>query len=101
MILSYHVNQPRLHVFDTFMFQNHIPILSRMDIDQAARANAQDYFGVRDPDFYEMQAHIIVDDAMSVTADGRKGCNPYVNQLVSAMQDAARWICNIDSMSSS
>ena len=63
-----------------------------MDIDQAARANTQEYFGVRDPDFYELQAHIIIDDGMTIGEDGRKTCNPYVNQLVSAMQDAARFL---------
>ena len=26
-----------------------------MDVDQAARANAQEYFGVKDPDFYEFE----------------------------------------------
>ena len=26
-----------------------------MDVDQAARSNAQEYFGVKDPDFYEFE----------------------------------------------
>lgn len=26
-----------------------------MDIDQSARRNAQDYFNVQDPDFYEFE----------------------------------------------
>ena len=27
----------------------------RMDVDQAARSNAQEYFGVVDPDYYEFE----------------------------------------------
>ena len=27
----------------------------RMDVDQSARNNAQEYFGVKDPDFYEFE----------------------------------------------
>jgi len=27
----------------------------RMDVDQSARSNAQEYFGVKDPDFYEFE----------------------------------------------
>ena len=84
------------------------PPLHRMDIDQAARANAQDYFGVKDPDYYEMQAHIIIDDGMEFSHQGaapaaeevegatagrrRRSCNVYVKQLVSAMQDAAWFV---------
>jgi hypothetical protein len=26
-----------------------------MDVDQAARTNAQEYFGVKDPDYYEFE----------------------------------------------
>ena len=26
-----------------------------MDVDQAARSNAQEYFGVKDPDYYEFE----------------------------------------------
>jgi len=26
-----------------------------MDVDQSARSNAQEYFGVKDPDFYEFE----------------------------------------------
>ena len=30
-------------------------IIFRMDVDQSARNNAQEYFGVKDPDFYEFE----------------------------------------------
>lgn len=26
-----------------------------MDVDQSARTNAQEYFGVKDPDYYEFE----------------------------------------------
>jgi len=26
-----------------------------MDVDQSARSNAQEYFGVKDPDFYDFE----------------------------------------------
>ena len=32
-----------------------------MDVDQAARSNAQEYFGVKDPDFYEFEGTVIYD----------------------------------------
>ena len=28
-----------------------------MDVDQAARSNAQEYFGVKDPDYYEFEGN--------------------------------------------
>lgn len=31
---------------------------SRMDVDQAARSNAQEYFGVKDPDYYEFEGNM-------------------------------------------
>ena len=30
-----------------------------MDVDQAARTNAQEYFGVKDPDYYEFEGTYI------------------------------------------
>lgn len=30
----------------------------RMDADQSARRNAQKYFGIRDPDYYEFEGNI-------------------------------------------
>ncbi len=30
-------------------------ICCRMDVDQSARNNAQEYFGVKDPDYYEFE----------------------------------------------
>jgi len=30
-------------------------LIYRMDVDQSARSNAQEYFGVKDPDFYEFE----------------------------------------------
>ena len=30
----------------------------RLDIDQSARRNAQDYFNVQDPDYYEFEGNL-------------------------------------------
>ena len=30
-----------------------------MDVDQAARTNAQEYFGVKDPDYYEFEGKFV------------------------------------------
>lgn len=34
-----------------------------MDEDQCARRNAQKYLKVVDPDYYEFESHILIDDA--------------------------------------
>jgi hypothetical protein len=34
-----------------------------MDEDQCARRNAQKYLKIIDPDYYEFETHILVDDA--------------------------------------
>ncbi|GAB1605132.1 chitin synthase chs-2-like, partial [Argonauta hians] len=61
----------------------------RMDIDQSARRNAQDYFNVQDPDFYEFEAHIFVDDAMEFNETRQWMPNTFVKQLVSIVDLAA------------
>ena len=38
---------------DTNLLQ--LSFSSRLDIDQSARRNAQDYFNVQDPDYYEFE----------------------------------------------
>ncbi|ELT98539.1 hypothetical protein CAPTEDRAFT_177712 [Capitella teleta] len=66
--------------------------IMRMDEDQAARCNAQEYFGVKDPDYYEFEAHIFIDDGMDFqNKDKDKGpaCNSFVKQLVDVMELAA------------
>jgi len=30
-----------------------------MDVDQSARTNAQEYFGVKDPDYYEFEGKLV------------------------------------------
>ena len=34
---------------------HYIALYYRMDVDQSARTNAQEYFGVKDPDYYEFE----------------------------------------------
>ncbi|CAG5120237.1 unnamed protein product, partial [Candidula unifasciata] len=61
----------------------------RLDSDQSARKNAQDFFNVQDPDFYEFEAHIFVDDAMDFNSNGEWMPNLFVKQLVSVIDSAA------------
>eukprot|EP00106_Octopus_bimaculoides_P003471 XP_014770913.1 PREDICTED: uncharacterized protein LOC106869619 [Octopus bimaculoides] len=68
----------------------------RMDIDQSARRNAQDYFNVQDPDFYEFEAHIFVDDAMEFNDRRQWMPNCFVKQLVSVVDKAASAIHESD-----
>ncbi|XP_064608019.1 chitin synthase chs-2-like isoform X3 [Liolophura sinensis] len=61
----------------------------RMDIDQSARRNAQDYFNVQDPDYYEFEAHIFIDDAMGFNESDEWMPNMFVKQLVDVIERAA------------
>ncbi|XP_053386467.1 chitin synthase chs-2-like isoform X2 [Mercenaria mercenaria] len=55
--------------------------LFRMDEDQCARRNLQLFFGIRDPDYYEFEAHIFFDDAFDYNGD-EATANGYVKQLI-------------------
>ena len=60
-----------------------------MDVDQSARNNAQEYFGVKDPDFYEFEAHVLFDDGMDITKEGDALVNQFVKQVVDIIELAA------------
>lgn len=62
-----------------------------MDIDQSARRKAQEYFGIKDPDYYEYEGHIFFDDAMEENDDGEMVPNRFVEILVSVMDQAATY----------
>ncbi|XP_052813937.1 chitin synthase chs-2-like [Mya arenaria] len=65
--------------------------LFRLDDDQCARKNAQKFFDVVDPDFYEFEAHIFFDDAYEphdVDAEDYN-VNSFVHQLVGIVDKAA------------
>lgn len=77
--------------------------LFRLDEDQCARRNAQKYLKVVDPDYYEFEAHIFLDDAFepATTMTPATNCgddvqqpmvNKYVRQLIEKMNEAARWV---------
>ncbi|XP_012941255.1 chitin synthase chs-2 [Aplysia californica] len=70
--------------------------LFRLDIDQSARRNAQDYFNVQDPDYYEFEANIFVDDAMDFNEEGEWMPNMFVRQLVAVVDEAASAIHESD-----
>lgn len=76
-----------------------------MDEDQSARRNAQKYLKIVDPDYYEFESHILIDDAFDV--DGKKilfvflksfyldygqaKINKFVKQFIEKVDDAARY----------
>ena len=63
--------------------------IMRLDIDQSARRKAQEYFGIKDPDFYEYEGHIFFDDAMEEDENGEMEPNKFVQILLSVMDQAA------------
>ncbi|GFR97723.1 LOW QUALITY PROTEIN: chitin synthase, partial [Elysia marginata] len=65
--------------------------LIRLDSDQSARRNAQLFFNIRDPDYYEMEAHIFFDDAFEPHQEESEDyrVNSFVRQLVNVMNIAA------------
>ncbi|XP_041976405.1 chitin synthase chs-2-like [Aricia agestis] len=63
----------------------------RLDEDQSARRVAQKYLGIVDPDYYELEAHIYLDDAFEVSdhsADDSQ-VNRFVKCLVDTIDEAA------------
>jgi hypothetical protein len=63
--------------------------IMRLDIDQSARRKAQEYFGIKDPDYYEYEGHIFFDDAMEENENGEMEPNKFVQILLSVMDQAA------------
>ncbi len=76
------------HETETEMLQL-LKSIMRLDIDQSARRKAQEYFGIKDPDYYEYEGHIFFDDAMEENEDGEFVPNKFVQILVSVMDQAA------------
>ncbi|XP_047545351.1 chitin synthase chs-2-like [Vanessa atalanta] len=63
----------------------------RMDEDQSARRVAQKYLGIVDPDYYELEAHIFMDDAYEVSDHSTEDSqvNRFVKCLVDTIDEAA------------
>ncbi|KJH49747.1 Chitin synthase [Dictyocaulus viviparus] len=61
----------------------------RMDEDQCARRNAQKYLKVIDPDYYEFEAHIFLDDAFNTDEYGNETINKFARQIISVVDEAA------------
>ncbi|KAK3589754.1 hypothetical protein CHS0354_021081 [Potamilus streckersoni] len=71
--------------------------LFRMDEDQCARRNLQLFLGIRDPDYYEFEAHIFFDDAFEAHGDDDKffKVNGHVKQLIRTINVAAGSVHNL------
>ncbi|XP_039765061.1 chitin synthase chs-2-like [Pararge aegeria] len=63
----------------------------RLDEDQSARRVAQKYLGIIDPDYYELEAHIFMDDAFEVSDHSAEDSqvNRFVKCLVESVDEAA------------
>ncbi|XP_055339355.1 chitin synthase chs-2-like [Paramacrobiotus metropolitanus] len=65
--------------------------ITRMDEDQAARRNAQEFLQVVDPDYYEYQTHIFFDDAFEISDENENEnvVNHFVRLLCGVIDEAA------------
>ncbi|XP_037301253.1 chitin synthase chs-2-like [Manduca sexta] len=63
----------------------------RLDEDQCARRVAQKYLRVVDPDYYEFETHIYLDDAFEISdhSDDDSQVNRFVKLLVDTIDEAA------------
>ncbi|XP_050669980.1 chitin synthase chs-2-like isoform X2 [Leptidea sinapis] len=63
----------------------------RLDEDQSARRVAQKYLGIVDPDYYELEAHIFLDDGFEVSDHSAEDSqvNRFVKCLVDTVDEAA------------
>ncbi|XP_044020427.1 chitin synthase chs-2 isoform X2 [Aphidius gifuensis] len=63
----------------------------RLDADQCARRNAQNFLKVVDPDYYEFETHIFFDDAFELSDhdDNEVQCNRFVKLLLATLDEAA------------
>ncbi|XP_026727307.1 chitin synthase chs-2-like [Trichoplusia ni] len=63
----------------------------RLDEDQSARRVAQKYLGIVDPDYYELEVNIFMDDAFEVSDHSTEDMqvNRFVKCLVETMDEAA------------
>ncbi|KAG8237767.1 hypothetical protein J437_LFUL017831 [Ladona fulva] len=61
----------------------------RLDSDQSARHNIQQYFRLPDPDYYKLEVHIFFDDAFTINEDDEKVVNQFVKYLMETIDDAA------------
>ncbi|KAH9515260.1 hypothetical protein Btru_014017 [Bulinus truncatus] len=65
--------------------------LFRLDYSHCASKLAQAKFNIRDPDYFDMEIHIIFDDAFDIDLDANKFVpNNFVKQFIDCMEDAAR-----------
>ncbi|XP_076443597.1 chitin synthase chs-2-like [Babylonia areolata] len=65
--------------------------LFRLDYVHCASKLAQDKFDIKDPDYYDLEIHVIFDDSFELDdAADRYVPNMFVRQLIECMEDAAR-----------
>ncbi|XP_045209891.2 chitin synthase chs-2-like [Mercenaria mercenaria] len=70
--------------------------LFRMDRDQCIRKHAEEVFQKEDEDFYDFEAHILFDDAMTLNDNEEMEPNKWVKLLVNIMDEAASCVYEKD-----
>ncbi|VDI35520.1 chitin synthase [Mytilus galloprovincialis] len=95
---------PRIYVCATMWHETEremkqiLQSLFRLDNDQCARKNAQKFFDVVDPDYYEFEAHIFFDDAFEPHDDDEYEyhVNSFVKQFMRVLDTAASKVHNVN-----
>ncbi|GFN76984.1 chitin synthase [Plakobranchus ocellatus] len=65
--------------------------LFRLDFSQCASKLAQERYGIRDPDYFKMEMHIMFDDAYTLDKETKTFVpNSFVCQFIKCMDEAAR-----------
>ncbi|XP_045215162.2 chitin synthase chs-2-like [Mercenaria mercenaria] len=67
---------------------NLLKSIFRLDIDHSGRYLAQKFYKIRDPDYYEFEAHIFFDDAMELSDDDFLVPNMFVADLMECIDDS-------------
>ncbi|XP_013405480.1 uncharacterized protein LOC106170231 [Lingula anatina] len=69
----------------------------KMDEDQNVRRLQREHFKIKDPDYYELETHILFDDAMGKNAENQWVPNSFVQQFVEVMDEVlSDVVCTAD-----
>ncbi|KAL4227222.1 hypothetical protein ACF0H5_012667 [Mactra antiquata] len=67
---------------------NLLKSIFRIDVDHSGRYLAQKFYKIRDPDYYEFEAHIFFDDAMELSDEDTLVPNMFVSDLMDCIDES-------------